>query len=129
MSKTKVQIIVFDRCPKIPINYRRNDDNGIKLPFTWFRLSETREARIIKTGAKQTLEYYNGSRWSLITGLYPISENLYYGDIERTTVAIWIMPDKSQIRMAVFVGHKPKYKTARKKKVMQFISDQKKQGN
>ena len=122
---TKVQIIEYIRDEKFPSNFNEKPDQNTTLPFRWFKIGETRDIKLLKQGAKECIEYYNGHKWKLITGLIPINENLYYGDIEKETVGIWIHPEKVFIKMAIFKGHRPKYRTAREKKVINFIRAQK----
>ena len=126
--RKKVQIIEYIRDQKFPSNFNEKPDQDTGLIFKWFRLGETREQKLLKKGAKECIEYYNGHRWKLITGLIPINENLFYGDIETETVAIWIHPEKEFIRMAIFKGHRPKFRNAREKKVINFLRTQKNKG-
>lgn len=123
--KDKVQIIEYIRDEKFSSNYNERPDQKTGLSFTWFKISETRETKVLKNGAKECIEFYNGQRWKHITGLLPINENLYYGDIETETVAIWIHPDREFIRIAIFKGHRPKFRNSREKKVINYIREQK----
>ena len=122
---SKVQIIEYIRDEKFSSNYIEKPDQNPGLFFNWFKIGETRDIKLIKQGARDCIEYYNGTKWKLITGLLPLNENLFYGDIESETVAIWIHPDKDFIKMALFKGHCPKFRNAREKKVINFIRAQK----
>lgn len=126
--REKVQIIDYLRDDKFSSNYNEKPDQNTKLPFGWFKISETRDIKLLNQGAKECIEHYNGHKWKLITGLIPICENLYFGDIETETVGIWIPPSKENIIIALFKGHRPKYRAAREKKVINFIKDQKNKG-
>jgi len=48
--------------------------------------------------------------------------NIYFGDIKKDTAAIWIHPQKESISIAVFKGHRPKIRSARQKKVINYIN-------
>ncbi len=126
--RKKVQIIEYIKDQKFPSNFNEKPDQDTGLIFKWFKIGETRENKLLKQGAKNCIEYYNGYKWKLITGLIPINENLFYGDIETETVAIWIHPEKEFIRMAIFKGHRPKFRNAREKKVINFLRTQKNKG-
>jgi hypothetical protein len=124
--KETVQIITFDRVNTHKNEYKRNTDDSTALFFEWFRVTPTRDNKILKTGAKQCLEYFNGERWKHITGLYRINDFLYYGDIDKETTAIYIDPFNEYVKLAIIKNHKPKYRTTRKSKVIQFVNEQKK---
>lgn len=126
--KSKVQIIEYSRDQKFSSNYIEKPDQNTGLPFTWFKLGLTRDLNLQKNGASQSIEYQNGQRWKLITGLVPVKgyNDIYFGDIDRQTVAIWIQPDKQYIKIALFKGHTPKYRSSREKKIINFIRAQKK---
>ena len=124
--KDKVQIIIFDRVTDRQNEYKRNTDDVTALKFNWFRMTPTRDKKIIYTGAKQCIEFYNGQRWEHITGLYRIDDHLYYGDIDKETTAIYIDPNNDFVKVAIIKGHRPKYRNTRKKRVIQFVNEQKK---
>lgn len=120
--KDKVQIINFIRDNNFLDRYNQIGDEH-QLPFRTFKYGPTREPRIRKQGANESIEYYN-HRWIHISGLIPIKRlpNVYYGDfMENDTIGIWIQPDKEIISIAIFIGHRPKYRKARLNKVINFI--------
>ena len=127
---SRVQIIEYIRDEKFPSNYNQKPDQNTGLNFTWFKIGETRELKLLKHGAIECIEYYNGHKWKLITGLIPVkgNQNTFFGDIETETVAIWRHPEKEFIRMAIFKGHRPKFRNAREKKVINFIRELKNKG-
>lgn len=121
--KDKVQIINFMRDNNFMDRYNQIGDHP-QLPFKTFKYGPTRDPRIIKWGANECIEYYN-HRWIHISGLFPVKDmpNVYFGDNRGTdTIGIFIQPDKEIINMAIFHGHRPKYRTSRKKKVINYIN-------
>lgn len=123
--KEPVLKFVFDRQQNKQNEYINNSENKSGLLFDWFRITPTRQESILKTGAEQCLEFYNGHRWQHITGLYKIDRCLFYGDIEKETAAIWIHPGKEYVKIAIFKGHRPKYRTSRKKRIIRYLTNKK----
>lgn len=124
--KDQVQIIIFYKVQGKQNDYKLNTNDLTALKFNWFRITPTREKKILNTGANQCLEYYNGQRWEHISGLYRINELLFYGDIEKETTAIYFDPNNEFVKLAIIKGHRPKYRTTRKKRVIQLINQLKK---
>lgn len=128
--REKVQIIDFARDEKFQSNFKECPDQNTGLNFSWFKLGETRDPNLLKHGATQCIEYYNGHKWKLITGLIPLKfiKNVYFGDIDSNTAAIWLHPENDIISMAIFHGHRPKFRSAREKKIMNFLRGLKNKG-
>jgi hypothetical protein len=124
--KSKVQIIIFDRVTGRQNEYKRTTDDVTALKFNWFRVTPTRDKKILHSGAAQCIEFYNGQRWEHITGLYRIDDHLYYGDIDKETTAIYIDLNNDFVKVAIIKGHRPKFRNTRKKRVIQFVNEQKK---
>ncbi len=121
--KDKVQIINYIQDNNFMDRFNQIGDHP-KLPYRTFKYGPTRDPRIIKHGANDSIEYYN-HRWIHISGLIPVKgmSNVYFGDFMGTdTIGIWIQPDKEIISMAIFHGHRPKYRTSREKKVINYIN-------
>jgi len=120
--KDKVQIINFIRDNNFLDRYNQIGDEH-QLPFRTFKYGPTRDPRIRKLGANKSIDYYN-HKWVHICGLIPVKglPNVYHGDLMETdTMGIWIQPDKEIISIAIFIGHRPTYRKAREKKVINFI--------
>lgn len=124
----KVQIISYRKDQKIQTNYIELPDQNTGLPFYWFKIGPTRDIKLLNQGAKECLEYQTGQKWKLITGLLPIYKNVYFGDIDKETIGIHIDHENDLIHIALFRGHRPKLRTARKKRVINFITEQKNKG-
>jgi hypothetical protein len=121
--KSKVQIINYSQDGNFQDRYNQIECEP-NLPFRIFKLGPTLDLRILKLGAKESIDYYN-LRWKHISGLIPVKRipNVYYGDLMgKDTIAVWIQPDKKIIVIAIFNGHRPKLRTAREKKVINFIN-------
>lgn len=119
--RNRVQIIEYCRDANFKLNYNETASCKTGLYFKWFRVGQSRDAKILKQGAKYCMEYFNGHRWRLITGLIPIKKNLFYGDIDGETAAIWVNSNGDNIKIVVFKGHFVKYRSYRAKKVINFI--------
>ncbi len=120
----KVQIINFIRDNNFMDRYHQIGEEP-KLPFRTFKYGPTREPRIKRQGANESIEYYNiGNGWNHISGLIKVSgmPNVFYGDIEKDTIGLWIQPDKEIICITIFKGHRPKLRKAREKKVINYIN-------
>lgn len=121
--KETVQIIIFEKVHNRQNEFKVNSAAATGLSFDWFRLTPTRNEKILKTGAKQCLEYFNGYKWKHITGLYEVYPYYHCGDIDNDTAVISVHPENKFVKIAIFKGHRPKYISARKKKVIQFLSE------
>jgi len=119
--KDKIEIINFSQDYNFMDRY--NHVSGPELHFKTFKYGPTRDPKILRHGAKSSIEYY-GSKWIHITGLIPVKgmSNIYYGDIKGETAAIWIHPEKESICIVVFKGHNPKLRSSREKKVINYIN-------
>jgi len=120
--KDKVQIINFIRDNNFLDRYNQIGDEP-QLPFRTFKYGPTRDPRIRKQGALTSIWYYS-PRETHISGLIPVKgiQNVYYGDfMETNTMGIWIQPDKEIICIAMFIGHRVKYRKARQNKIINFI--------
>lgn len=118
----KIEIINFLQDRNFKDRYHQ-ETPGIELHFKTFKHGPTRDQKIIRQGAKTCIWYYT-PRETHITGLIPIKgmPNIYFGDIKEETAAIWIHPQKESISIAVFKGHRPKIRSARQKKVINYIN-------
>lgn len=118
----KIEIINFLQDRNFKDRYHQ-ETPGIELHFKTFKHGPTRDQKIRKQGANESIEYYN-HRWTHITGLIPVKgmPNIFFGDIKGETAAFWIDPQKEGISIAIFKGHCPKIRSARQKKVINYIN-------
>ena len=125
--KDKVQIINYREDGNFQDRYNQIECEP-KLPFRTLKLGPTLDPKILKLGAKESIDYYN-QRWNHISGLFPIKgiSNVFHGDLfGGDTIGIWLQPTKENISIVIFLGHRPKFRKSREKKVNNYIREQKK---